>query len=325
MHLGNYTSNRAECAHAKLKNHLGSSQCNFARLWEQIDKLINLQITELKGTFERELSCWQHEFRIPLLDDIRGVVSKEAMRTIMKKANEVEILVASNRACECSIRRTHGLPCSHEIAPFKIDNKPLPLSIVHDHWKKLFLVAPAKDPSITETVKADWDIFFRRLQETTEEQQRHMMKKFKEFVHPECTSLVEPQHKARGRGRPKKDKSSISTRRLPLEFEHVEASVSTPKPVKEIPRRKPKKSGVKSIQQSLQSVNPVKDKPRAIPKVCAVESSKPKVATNLIRNMYLSEFPEPIRQDIHIIKDVKSDGNCGYRAIAALMGGMEEE
>ncbi|KAH7850059.1 hypothetical protein Vadar_027238 [Vaccinium darrowii] len=160
MHLGNYTSNRAKCTHVKLKNHLGSSQCNFARLWEQIDKLINLQITELKGTFERELSCWQHEFRIPLLDDLRGVVLKEAMRTIIKKENEVEILVASNRACECSIRRTHGLPCSHEIAPFKIENKPLPLSIVHDHWKKLFLVAPAKDPSITETVKADWDIFF---------------------------------------------------------------------------------------------------------------------------------------------------------------------
>ncbi|KAH7853048.1 hypothetical protein Vadar_032589 [Vaccinium darrowii] len=152
-----------------------------------------------------------------------------------------------------------------------------------------------------------------------------MMKKFKEFVHLECTSLVEPERKARGRGRPKKDQISNSTRRLPSEFEHVEASVSTPKPVKEKPRRKPKKSGVKSVQRpSLQSVNPIKEKPRA-PKICAVESSKPKDATNLIRNMYLSEFPEAIRQYIHIIQDVKSDGNCGYRAIVALMGGMEEE
>ncbi|KAH7838134.1 hypothetical protein Vadar_022472 [Vaccinium darrowii] len=165
-----------------------------------------------------------------------------------------------------------------------------------------------------------------RLQGTTEEQQRYMMKKFKEFVHPECISLVEPQHKSLGQGRPKKDQISNLTCRLPSEFEHVEASVSTPKPVKEKPRCKPKKSGVKSVQQpSLQSVNLVKEKPRAIPKVCVVESSKPKVTANLIRNMYLSEFPEAIRQYIHIIKDVKADGNCGYRAITTLMGGMEEE
>ncbi|KAH7833370.1 hypothetical protein Vadar_005624 [Vaccinium darrowii] len=116
--LGPYKE-RAESTHGKLKSHLGSSQCNFARLWEIIDKLINLQITEIKGTFERNLSCWQHEFRIPLFDHLKGVVLKEAMRMIIKKANEVEILVASNRGCDCSIRCTLGLPCSHEIAPFK--------------------------------------------------------------------------------------------------------------------------------------------------------------------------------------------------------------
>ncbi|KAH7839791.1 hypothetical protein Vadar_008935 [Vaccinium darrowii] len=153
-----------------------------------------------------------------------------------------------------------------------------------------------------------------------------MMKKFKEFVHPDCSSLVEPQHKARGRRRHKMDQSSNSTCRLPSEFEHVETSVSTPKSVKEIPHCKPKKFGGKSVHQlSLQSLNPVKEKLHAIPKVCAVESFKPKVAANLIRNMHLSEFPEAIRQYIHIIKDVKSDGNCGYRAIAALMSGMKEE
>ncbi|KAH7853175.1 hypothetical protein Vadar_034298 [Vaccinium darrowii] len=56
MHLGNYTSNRVEGAHFKLKKYLLSSQCNFENAWENTHSLFEATVTEVKGSFERTLS-----------------------------------------------------------------------------------------------------------------------------------------------------------------------------------------------------------------------------------------------------------------------------
>ncbi|KAH7866784.1 hypothetical protein Vadar_024912 [Vaccinium darrowii] len=66
MHLGNLTSNRAESAHKLLKGHLASSQGNFENAWAKMHDLIGLQITGMKASFEKSLTCWQHIFRIPI-------------------------------------------------------------------------------------------------------------------------------------------------------------------------------------------------------------------------------------------------------------------
>ncbi|XP_028096942.1 uncharacterized protein LOC114296808 [Camellia sinensis] len=40
---------------------------------------------------------------------------------------------------------------------------------------------------------------------------------------------------------------------------------------------------------------------------------------------YFEEFPEKLRPYIHHIKDVQADGNCGFRAIAGLIGLGEDD
>lgn len=39
--------------------------------------------------------------------------------------------------CECQLRRTHGLPCPHEIADHRRQGHPIPLDFVHPYWHKL--------------------------------------------------------------------------------------------------------------------------------------------------------------------------------------------
>ncbi|KAG5528433.1 hypothetical protein RHGRI_029195 [Rhododendron griersonianum] len=131
-----------------------------------------------------------------------------------------------------------------------------------------------------------------------------------------------------------------------------------PNAVKKTPRRNPKAQLV-APQASLQSVEDVNDKPRCNPKVQAVapqaslqsaKGVKGKLQCNPIaqpvqpeaslqssegksrRNSrakakvahastydFINQFPEVIRPYIESVKDVESDGNCGFRAISAFM------
>ncbi|KAG5540574.1 hypothetical protein RHGRI_020704 [Rhododendron griersonianum] len=134
--------NWAESLHSQLKNHLENSQCNFDILWEKIHRLMLLQVTEVKASFEKSLNSVQHGFRTTLFDRLRGVVSSNAMTLVLAASHQVEWFVESKRQCECSLRHTHGLPCAHEIAPYKMANIPLPIDLIHDHWKRLSLLAP---------------------------------------------------------------------------------------------------------------------------------------------------------------------------------------
>ncbi|KAG5521641.1 hypothetical protein RHGRI_034013 [Rhododendron griersonianum] len=83
MHFGNLTSNRAESAHAALKHQLEHSQCNFDNIWEKMHRLILLQETEVKASFEKSLTSIPHEFRSPLFEMLRGVVSKNGMTHVL--------------------------------------------------------------------------------------------------------------------------------------------------------------------------------------------------------------------------------------------------
>ncbi|KAI8542719.1 hypothetical protein RHMOL_Rhmol08G0161000 [Rhododendron molle] len=273
---------RAESAHATLKLQLQHSQCNFDSIWEKIHRLILLQETEVRGSFEKSLTCMQHDFRIPLFDSLRGVVSKNAMTFVLVASHQVQWLVESNSACGCALRKTNGLPCAHEIAPYKMGNIPIPLDLIHDHWKRLSLLLPQVDVSLGETVKADFEIFYNRFMNESHAGQLHLPSKLKEVFHLECTTLLEPKQKVKTRGRPstkeknaKKVKNATklwhSTHRDPSKFEHVLASLENgnPKAVKMTPRRNPEAQLV-APQASLQSVKDVNDKPRCNPKVQAV-------------------------------------------------------
>ncbi|KAI8538453.1 hypothetical protein RHMOL_Rhmol09G0105000 [Rhododendron molle] len=79
--------------------------------------------------------------------------------------------------------------------------------------------------------------------------------------------------------------------RDPSKFEHVSAS----------------------LQPSLETPKAVKEKPRCNPR------AKQKVATQVSTCHFIDQFSEPIRPYIESVKDVKSDGNCGFRAISTFI------
>ncbi|XP_058217526.1 putative protein FAR1-RELATED SEQUENCE 10 [Rhododendron vialii] len=260
---------------------------------EKIHRLMLLQVTEIKASFEKSLNSVQHDFRTTLFDRLRGVVLSNAMTLVLAASHQVEWFVESKRQCECSLRHTHGLPCAHEIAPYKMENIPLPIELIYDHWKRLSLLAPQNEGSMEETLLAHFDCFYNKfLKEDQFDVKLNYVKKMQELAHPKTSTLLEPKMNAQPRGRKStKEKNAAkeqnSTRRDPSKFEHVMASLQTPKPVKEKPRRNLK--------------------------------GKAKVPAQLFICPFINQFQEAIRPYIESVKDVEDDGNCGFRAVSGFM------
>ncbi|XP_058189257.1 uncharacterized protein LOC131306846 [Rhododendron vialii] len=256
IHFGNLTSNMVESEHSKLKSYIANCQANFSAAWVKMHDLVKLQITDIKATFEKSLNCWQHQFRISTFDPLRGAASQSAMGLMLPEIKKLDDMVVEDKVdCVCPIRRTHGLPCAQEIAPFKDRGEPIPLSLIDDHWKILSLEKRKDDGAILKIMKANWNIFMGK------------MAKAKAGVETPDKATIKKSPKAVDDNTPK-----------------AKAAVRTLKTANELPQWK-----------------------------------KPKLVGTLFVGPYLNNFPEPIRPHIKFITNVKSDGNCGYRAVAYFM------
>ncbi|KAI5336321.1 hypothetical protein L3X38_015588 [Prunus dulcis] len=140
-------------------------------------------------------------------------------------------------------------------------------------------------------------------------------------MNPASTTLTQPQLKIKTKGHPKVD---TSTRHLPSAFEVVlfgqDSAHSIDKVVTRPPCKKPmtipqKRSVFNSQTQPLPYVNP-KKRPSKLP----VYRPKPTVDDSCLTPEFNKWFPKHMLIHIRGAQDVKSDGNCGFRAIGSLMG-----
>ncbi|XP_028061474.1 PKS-NRPS hybrid synthetase CHGG_01239-like [Camellia sinensis] len=238
-----FTTNRAESAHAKLKRQLGSNQINFECSWTKIHSLFELQHVDIKASFEKSLTIVQHQFKPSHFRELRGNISITALDHVLaesKRANDVGI---DALVCGCVVRRTHGLPCTHEIADYIRQGRPIPLDSINPHWRTLEL---------------------------------EILHKLGEIADPQSSFLIEPDVKPNPRGKGHK-KIDVSTYRDPCAFELVQSGHDSHSPMG---TQIPTQDSVK-----VHKKRPAKEQPY-----------------------------------IRLIEDVDADGNCGFRAIAGLMG-----
>ncbi|XP_073219631.1 uncharacterized protein [Cicer arietinum] len=118
--------------------------------------------------------------------------------------------------------------------------------------------------------------------------QRIFRAKVREVVFPHTTSILAPPEKVRTNGASKK-KKEFDTPRDPSYWEYVDAS-----------QESAKQPSQRSARQSSQSSQYSAKQP------------------------FYTHFPTLIHPYIEEIIDVVADGNCGFRAIAALLGWTEE-
>ncbi|XP_073225484.1 uncharacterized protein [Cicer arietinum] len=290
MHLGNTTSNRVESAHWRLKNMLQTSLGDLCKSWDAVNMMLKNQICIIQSSFQKTIKDVEHGYNSSFFQSLHHCVSRKCFKKIDKQLQRVKIVGTDKTICGCSIRTTHGLPCACELAKLQISGNVIPLDSIHVFWRKLSLENEFED----EESLSDYD-FSEELEAMKAYMKKHdivsqriFRAKVREVVFPHTTSILAPPEKVRTKGASKK-KKEFDTPRDPSYWEYVDASQESAKQPSQRSARQPSHSSQYSAKQP-----------------------------------FYTHFPTLIRPYIEEIIDVVADGNCGFRAIAALLGWTEE-
>ncbi|KAI3977395.1 hypothetical protein MKX01_000308 [Papaver californicum] len=189
VHLGNTSTNRAEGAHSRLKKQLNAANYDIQGMWKAMHPLINLQFTDIKASFEVSMKELQERHKVGILREVIGAISIAAMDYILKEKKRGGYKELDADACGCVLRRTHGLPCAHELIEYEVEGRAIPLSSIHSIWKKL---SPTPDPPNRGDLdsRPEFHLFFEHFNESCEDRKVYLLKRLKELASPEEPTFV---------------------------------------------------------------------------------------------------------------------------------------
>jgi len=181
--------------------------------------LLELSFTEIKASFEQNLTRVKHIFHIREFRNLRGVVSTVALDLLHSELLRMKNVGDDQFLCGCVIRKTHGLPCAHELACLG-PLTPIPLDIVDNHWSRLHLVERSrkKDVGVVEKI----EVLLNDVRNMDTPHQLQFYKKMMEVVQPHTSMVSSPKSKAKTKGREGRKSANKSTKRTPSSFELVE-------------------------------------------------------------------------------------------------------
>ncbi|KAF5204597.1 hypothetical protein FRX31_005816 [Thalictrum thalictroides] len=203
-----------------------------------------------------------------------------------------------------SLRRTHGLPCAHELNIIGLQGNKIHLEEINDFWKKLSITVFYVDLSDLEA-RPEFLALIDRYKNLTTDQQVFMLKQMLELGNPQCSGLLQPLVKAKTKGRPfgwRKELPKVdnSTKRDPSAFEPEIHEFNSSQSAKPTTPAKKKLKVTKSTTPRNKKMNVLKT-PQSLGKVSILK------------------FPDFFRPFIIDANNVDGDGNCGFRAVAACM------
>ncbi|XP_020255315.1 uncharacterized protein LOC109832304 [Asparagus officinalis] len=208
--------------------------------------------------------------------------------------------------CGCYLRRTHGLPCAHELQYYIINGYSIPLDQIHDYWKKLDIQFPIFPNDAADGSPTPPNPVRRAL--------------FEEV--PDITAPPTAKKKTKGK--------KLSSLRVPSAWERVVKQYGFKKsPNKKGPGRvasisASQGSPMSTSQRTGPPVSPSSPNPPCSRPPMSTPSSKG--TTFIFKNsVFEREFPPYIRKYIDQCTDVAADGNCGFRAVALAIYGTEDD
>ena len=139
LHIGNRTTSSVESSNANIKLHLDSSVGDLATLFRKLrlfwrDQQATFDANLARGLYKKSISI-QH----PLIDGIVAYVTPQCLNILQVELRKIPQTGSPPvpMPCTCSLRKTHGLPCWHELWRRKDQSQPpQPLRIedLHPFW-----------------------------------------------------------------------------------------------------------------------------------------------------------------------------------------------
>ncbi|KAK9927752.1 hypothetical protein M0R45_024920 [Rubus argutus] len=271
----------------------------LGRLWKRIHAGLEVEHNEINASFEKCLTVENtNDFRIPEFKELRGVVSIRALEILEENMLTHESGIKCN--CSCTLQRTHGLPCAHEIAKYKRECRPIPLACIDSYWRKLDIEPLRKTTKSGVDERLKW---------------RRLSKKMNISTHsaPPLTEIMESAQR-------------ISPTNGPplLHFKQVrqpEEKVFLPpgEPVPPMAREREGNHLHFSTEWATPQTACIEDDKSYILHLKQERQPNDKVYQSRL-STFVDACPVGLRPYLLDVKDVASDGHCGFRAIASCIG-----
>ncbi|KAI5427084.1 hypothetical protein KIW84_032494 [Lathyrus oleraceus] len=137
LHLGNTTTNQVESAHWKLKQMLENNIGDMVKCWEAMNNNLRLQLGNIRASFQKCFYEVEHAHISPFYGNLRGSVSRAALRRIAEELLRVGYVGTNRQICGCTLRLSYVLPCACELGRYAPGGIPIPIDVIHFHWRKL--------------------------------------------------------------------------------------------------------------------------------------------------------------------------------------------
>ncbi|KAL8519809.1 hypothetical protein ACS0TY_010664 [Phlomoides rotata] len=310
LHYGNTTTNRVEGHHSALKRQLKTSIGDFETCWTQMHTLYQASHTAVKDSFEKSINVVQHKFKSNVFKELRGMISIVALDKILEESERGTV---DPLLCGCTLRKSYGLPCGHEISKFVAEDCPILIDVVDGFWRKLDM-KPLMGNDVKEDCHARWT---ECIAEANSKYDNSSPSEQLEAVNPITTPLIEPNIVIRTRGHPKSGilKHQKSTKRNPSVFELLDASITH--------SNSPMEGVVFDVGPSAATPMFTNNK-RQRKKIRGNISVRwPRFRSSNIVNT-VESLPKYIKPHINRTSDVHGDGHCGFRAIGELVGYIQD-
>ncbi|XP_050378300.1 uncharacterized protein LOC126795515 [Argentina anserina] len=128
------------------------------RFWERMHSRNEQIRMEIDGSFRESLESEYTDdgAHLPVLKELYGAISIYALNMIREQTLRADEIDDDHSECTCAIKRTHGLPCAHEIAEYKRKGLHIPLECINSHWRQLPRLKPytrTREPKVHQTMK----------------------------------------------------------------------------------------------------------------------------------------------------------------------------
>ncbi|XP_058749864.1 uncharacterized protein LOC131622860 [Vicia villosa] len=186
-----------------LENSLG----DLCKCWEAMNDNIKIQVGNIRASFHKSFYEVEHAHTSPFYSNLRGSVSKAALRQIAEEWLRIDMVGTDTQKCGCTHRKVYGLPCACELGRYTLSGDAIPIEAIHIHWRKLSMEGnqdiDADDGSeidMTNAIDEIWKMW--RSLDVVEK--RALKSRVCEIAYPTTTKMCPPPEKIKTKGGVKK-------------------------------------------------------------------------------------------------------------------------
>ncbi|XP_076890934.1 PKS-NRPS hybrid synthetase cheA-like [Bidens hawaiensis] len=314
---GETTTNRVESQHANLKRYLNGISNSLDTIARQILKMVNSQMKEIGKSFEASRSKVMEGHRQHVwLKKLINRVSIHALGLLVNEYGLIHKMRDGGASCDHHLYSSSGLPCACRIEGYIVNDTCIPIEDVDPFWRRLNF-----DPTCPPNEEPDYAACLRDITDTLSSiddpnQKKSFFARLLSAI-PGRSKKKELEKREDPRGRPKKPDPPRHSAYTPAPDlpRHSSYNLSSSEgPSQENPTPS---SLNRSLSQSASRFKTPRGRPMGAHLGFPLMVSPAQVPAIEMFRSVIPSWAQPFVADI---KNVRPDGNCGFRSIAVGLG-----